>query len=1068
MKVLVHPDPFVLESELLDRVAASKTEDALAPVLVIVPTARLAAHARRRIAERQGACLVVEVLHHRALARTILEGLAAPPPRVLTRPLLEALLKGALAGSPGDPLARFAKERPGAIGAILDSIRDLRDAGVAPAEFRSAARGSREEALAALFERYVAALAHLRSSGVVDDADLAREAAASAERFAARYRTIVHHGAYEIIGVHLELIRALDRGREVAFLSPIEPGARVSAYAANFAQRHLVDGGGPIERLADRPGGLLGPRLASLFDEDAPIAEPLPSDRVRFQNAQGAVAEVETAVRHALDAVTKGTSPAAIALIARSLDPYAGAIDEAIGEQRFPYTSSASAPLRRAPEIRDVLLLLRAAADAFPRARTVEVLASPRVRWESLGLAARPGGDLADAWSRRAGIVGGLDEWTSGLVEWAERSAAREVEGSDDRSEADDRVRRRVEEARSIGDAVSALATLCVPGAPRSWRAHAGAVERIALEIVRPLDAGHSHGPEEAFLAVLSEMRALETLLGDARDVPFAEMIAWLEGAVDDVALSPRAFDDGGFRVLDATQARGLTFDRVFLVGMNSGAFPRVPREDPFLSDATRERLREATGRPVPVRTDAADEERLLLALVLGSARERFDVSWQRADDEGKSRTASIALREVARVAIGKPSVDAAREAARKIPAHPARRLEALVEDLAILSPTEETLLIALRGDGGEDAARILGERDGGSLADGMRMLLATESFEPATSPYDGRVGAGKVRLAHAAVTALERLGRCPLQFFFRHALHVYELEEPSSAFEIARWDLGERVHALLDSVYRTLRGEGLFGAGCEAEATRRARALLREAWEKQFAGGGSRLTETLPVLWDIERERWLAAIDAFLGEDLARLAGHGWIPESFEEKRARPVDLGDGVTVEIEGRMDRISRRGAIGRVGDYKTGEDLEERADESMMLKGIRLQVPLYAMIAGADASVELLGVGPNYVGITAGTRTVSHAAFEGFSRPEVEAGVLETLRVLVRLARDGAFALRKDRHCGYCSYVGACRRNHPPTAHRETFAPESRDYRDLARKTKKKQPTLADVRAAGAAP
>ena len=39
----------------------------------------------------------------------------------------------------------------------------------------------------------------------------------------------------------------------------------------------------------------------------------------------------------------------------------------------------------------------------------------------------------------------------------------------------------------------------------------------------------------------------------------------------------------------------------------------------------------------------------LLLALLLGAARERIDISWQRADESGRSRTPSLALREVAR-----------------------------------------------------------------------------------------------------------------------------------------------------------------------------------------------------------------------------------------------------------------------------------------------------------------------------------------------------------------------------------------------------------------------------------
>jgi ATP-dependent helicase/nuclease subunit B len=1062
MRVLAHPDPHVLEAEMLDRVVAAKAEDPLARVLVVVPTARLAAHVTRRIAERAGACLGVEVLHHRALALTILDGNAGPPLGVASRPLLLALLSRVLDRMPENPLARFVRARPGAAKALLGTLRDLRDAGVGPAEVRHAARGAREEALASVYEGYATALASLRATGLADDADVASAATGAAGAFAKRYRAILHHGAYELIGVHLDLVRALDRGRGVVFLSPIEPGARVSEYAERFAARHLLASGETVERLGDRAGGLLGGLLAALYDEAADPG-PLPGGRVRFRRAQGARAEIETAARHALSAVAGGVGPRGVAIVARSLEPFAAAVEEVLDDAHFPYTSSLAAPLRRDPAVRDLLVLLRAVAEGFPRKRTAEVLASPRLRWEALGVDVPPPGDVAETWSRQAGIVGGVEEWTIALARWAGRPRLHEDATAEERADEEERARGRAARARRIGDAVAALSDRFRGARALGWAAHAAAAERLAHDAFPSGDGGRQRESINAFIGLLEDMRALETVLGDRRAVPFAEMAAWLEDAVGDARLSPRRFDDGGFRVLDAMQARGLTFERVFLVGMNSGAFPRVAREDPFLSDDTRARLRETTGRPIPVKREGADEERLLLAVVLGSARDGLDVSWQRADESGRTRTASIALREIGRVALGSADLDAVRASAGEVPAHPRRRLDLLSRDPGLLSPDEETLLVALRGRGSEGAAAILATRDGGRLADGVRMLRSTESFDPADTTFDAGVGAGRVALDRIAVTALERLGRCPLQFFFRHALKVYELEEPASAFEIAEWDLGERVHALLESLYARLRDEELFGTGRAGDLVSVAEAVLPDEWDRAVGETGARFAERLPVLWGVERERWLAALLAFVREDLARLAGEGWSPRSFEETRRTPVDLGDGVVLEIEGRLDRTFRRDGGILVGDYKTSGDLEERTNETAMLKGTALQVPLYAAVAGG-ASVELLGVGPEHAPGTGRRAEHRRVVFPGFSDPAVETGFRETARVLVRLARSGRFPLRKGRHCSWCPYAGACRRNDPPTAHREEHAPDTRNFRDLAEKNRRDRPTLDRVRAA----
>ena len=62
MQVLAHPDPWRLEAELCRQVSVCQTDDPLKPILVIVPTARLAGHVRRRLAAGQTALLGVEVL----------------------------------------------------------------------------------------------------------------------------------------------------------------------------------------------------------------------------------------------------------------------------------------------------------------------------------------------------------------------------------------------------------------------------------------------------------------------------------------------------------------------------------------------------------------------------------------------------------------------------------------------------------------------------------------------------------------------------------------------------------------------------------------------------------------------------------------------------------------------------------------------------------------------------------------------------------------------------------------------------------------------------------------------
>jgi RecB family exonuclease len=1041
VQVLVHPDPVLLEEELLARVADAQAVDPLAPVLVLVPTARLAGHVQRRLLDSNEALLGVEVLHYEGLVGRLLDESDDPPMRLASRRHQLALLLSVVESLPETEIAAFVRKRPGALSALLGTLRDLRKAGISPEEAAAQLGEGREEELSRIYHAYTRALEAWEERGWVDEAGRARRALPRAEAYAGRFRGVLHHGAYELIGVHLDLVRALGRGAPLAFLAPVAPGSPGTAYAEGFTRRHLLEEGEEPLPLDREVRGLLGGRLDSLFLVGS-RPDPLPApERVSFRHAQGEEAEAALAVRHALAAVSEGTSAEEIVLVARGLAPYGAALEETLDEELGDralsgdplWTSSLGTPLGREPAVRDLLRLLRAAVEDFPRAATAEVLSSPRLRWTSLLPGeTRPPGYRADPWSRKAGILGGLEEWTEDLVAWAEGSdEPREEESAEQQRARLERRTRRVEGARGLGRGLEALAARLEIESERSWAGHADRLEALVREVLP--GAGEERPPEaiSSLLGLLEEMRLLDELLPSARALPFESAVEWLERAVSETELRRHSPDRGGIRVLDAMQARGLTHDRVMILGLHAGSFPRVPREDPLLRDETRRRLRAATGRPLPVKGEGESEERLLFSLLLGSARERLDLSWQRADTGGRTRSPSLALREVARLVHGSPELGLVLEGARGLPSHPEARLERLAAEPGLLSPREGVLLAALRSDAGEESSAELAGLDP-RLAPGLRLLRATESFAPGGGEHDGRVGAGAVPERRWSVTALERLGRCPLQFFFRDVLRVYELRDEARADQIAPWDLGVRVHLLLERLYRELSDEGLLGPRSSTDACReRARGRLPELWEEILGDMEARLSRRLPLLWNLSLEAWRQGLDAFVQDDLRRMAGKR--PVGFERTLVEEIDLGAKTRVSVEGRFDRILEGEEGPVVGDYKTSGKLAPRVDETRMLKALTLQVPLYQLLAGEGSTVELIGVGPLYLDETG--EPLEPERFEGFATGERAASFRETLRKLLGLARRGEFPLVPDDHCRWCAWSGACRRNHPPTLHRE---------------------------------
>ena len=240
-------------------------------------------------------------------------------------------------------------------------------------------------------------------------------------------------------------------------------------------------------------------------------------------------------------------------------------------------------------------------------------------------------------------MVGGLDEWHDLLVEWAGRTHGRAERSSDELERAAERAAERVVEAKCIAGALQRLHERARPDDSRLWSAHADTLETLIADAFAMDDDVRGE-----VIQLLAEMRSLETVVGDTGTVGFTEMRHWLEAAIDRTERMPHRKDNGGIRVLDMMQLRGLTCRHLFLVGMNSGVLPRPPRPDPLLPDDLRAALG-GPGRPLALKKDGIKEERLLLCLTLGAATERIELTWQRADEAGRGRTPSLALRETAR-----------------------------------------------------------------------------------------------------------------------------------------------------------------------------------------------------------------------------------------------------------------------------------------------------------------------------------------------------------------------------------------------------------------------------------
>ncbi len=145
-------------------------------------------------------------------------------------------------------------------------------------------------------------------------------------------------------------------------------------------------------------------------------------------------------------------------------------------------------------------------------------------------------------------------------------------------------------------------------------------------------------------LAILSEL----TAMGEVGPVALDEVVEALSERLRFLRREPGPRRFGSVFISSIDEARGRTFDAVFLPGLAEGLFPRKVMEDPLLLDVWRP-------APLKVQDDRVRQERLLLRRAVAVASGRLIFSYPRVDvAQSRARVPSLYALEIVRAARGK------------------------------------------------------------------------------------------------------------------------------------------------------------------------------------------------------------------------------------------------------------------------------------------------------------------------------------------------------------------------------------------------------------------------------
>ncbi len=380
----------------------------------------------------------------------------------------------------------------------------------------------------------------------------------------------------------------------------------------------------------------------------------------------------------------------------------------------------------------------------------------------------------------------------------------------------------------------------------------AAASEQFARlrRLLEELGLGEADQPLAAALAQLEE----EVPAGMSLDAE--ELRLLMARALGDRGQSPLGGAGGGVQVLSVAEARGRTFDQLFLVGLNRDQFPRPVREDPLLADDLRLVLRRVLP-DLPLRRDAFDDERHAFAQLL-SAAPAVCLSWRIGDDDGKPLPASPLVERLL------PAL-----APRLAPAVYAPPPPAAGPDVPgradVPRPADEHAILAglygSRRDLGlvlplavaqvrQQLGRPLVDLDMEAVAAGRLRVLEEQDPDPRTpagqaaaaslGPYFGFVGARAHRPGHGLhITHLEALAACPWQLFLGRVLRLERPPDPLGALPGADpLRLGNLVHRALDRlIQRAIGAAATAGVGSPSDGDRRVAEVGQGLGQAELAG---------------------------------------------------------------------------------------------------------------------------------------------------------------------------------------------------------------------------------------
>ena len=387
----------------------------------------------------------------------------------------------------------------------------------------------------------------------------------------------------------------------------------------------------------------------------------------------------------------------------------------------------------------------------------------------------------------------------------------------------------------------------------------------------------------------------------------------------------------------DIDRSRSHNVKAVFIIGLNDGIFPSISKDEGFLNDEDREKLKEDGIELAKTTKDRLYEEQYNIYKALTIAEEKLYLSYTSTDSEGKAVRPSILITKIKKMfeKIKEKSDVTQKE---EFIGLPEETFDELIENLYKLSNGEEVSPV---------------------WKDVYNWYLQNEEWEPKLrraikginySNLSEKIDENTINKLYGnkmqtSISKLEQYRTCPFSFHLTYGLKLKEQE----SFELRPIDTGSFMHEVIDDFFEKVKNNNV--SICELD-NKNIEELVKQIIEEKlvlarnaiFVGSAKfriLLKKLEKVLIESIKYILYSLLDSkfeILGNEVEFKTGGEYSPIE--------ITLENGKKVILTGKIDRVDiakdEKGNYVRIIDYKSSS---KNIELNEVMFGIQLQLITY---------------------------------------------------------------------------------------------------------------------------